>query len=97
VDEEEQARHDRDVLLRHAAQRHPDPVLREMAQEITEGRITVEQALQCDAYVDAMAEQWRSAIAEWNAMSDDERDRALDRAEQAEQEFRRAMSELERQ
>ena len=52
-----------------------DPVWREMAREVVEGRLTAGQLLSYGAYQDAMAGRLDDMAGEWDAMPEAERER----------------------
>lgn len=58
-----------------AASPDGDPVWREMAREVVEGRLTAGQLLSCGAYQDAMAGRLDDMAREWDAVPEAERDR----------------------
>jgi len=62
-----------------------DPVWREMAREVVEGRLTAGQLLSYGAYQDAMAGRLDDMAREWDAMPEAERERlaAADEATRA--------------
>ncbi|MCX3061778.1 hypothetical protein [Streptomyces beihaiensis] len=53
-----------------------NPVLREMAQEVIAGRVTLREAVRIPAYADAVADQAQVFRRRWERMPSDER-RAL--------------------
>jgi hypothetical protein len=58
-----------------AASPDGDPVWREMAREVVEGRLTAGQLLSFGAYQDAMAGRLSDLASEWDAMPEAERER----------------------
>src|SRR5262245_28016843 len=60
--------------LRHTAEADPDPVLREIAREIVEGRLTARQAASYSAYGEVLSGRLDDLAARWDALSETERD-----------------------
>jgi hypothetical protein len=60
--------------LRRTAESDPDPVRRELAREVVEGRLTARQVASYAAYGEVLAARLDDVVARWNTLSESERE-----------------------
>jgi hypothetical protein len=72
TDDDQVARWYKRKLLEDLSKNPKQPVLAEMAREMLAGRLTTQQAMASDAYMEALGAAARPGMAKYREMSDDE-------------------------